>query len=207
MRLSYADRRSAPYCQSVVPSVLVLARSATSRRFVALSQEQLRQWLSRPLDTLDLPVVMIDGVHFHERVILVALGIDAQGNKHVLGLREGSSESTRVVRALLSELIERGVDVERARLWVIDGGKALRKAIVEIFGSTALIQRCQEQKRRNVIEHLPQALHASVGHAMREAWDGADAALAKRQLLRLAASLQARHPGLRPACAKGLKRR
>ena len=181
-----------------------VSRSATSRRFVALSQEQLAQWLSRSLDKLDLPVVMIDGIHFHERVILVALGIDAQGNKHVLGLREGSTESTRVVRSLLSELIERGVDAERARLWVIDGGKALRKAIVEIFGATALIQRCQEHKRRNVIEHLPKELHASVGRAMREAWDGADAALAKKRLQRLASALQAKHPGAASSLREGL---
>ena len=131
------------------------SKSAVSRRFVALSQGQLDEWLHRPLGELDLPVVMIDGIHFHDRVILVALGIDSLGNKHVLGLREGSTEATRVVRALLAELIERGLDAQRMRLWVIDGGKALRKAIVECFGATALIQRCQELKRRNVIEHLP----------------------------------------------------
>ena len=182
-----------------------VSRSATSRRFVALSQEQLRQWLSRSLEQLDLPVVMIDGIHFRDRIILVALGIDAQGNKHILGLREGSTESTRVVRSLLSELIERGLDGERARLWVIDGGKALRKAIVEIFGATALIQRCQEHKRRNVIDHLPQELHASVGRAMRQAWDSVDAQLAKRQLLRLAASLQDKHPGAAASLREGLE--
>ena len=182
-----------------------VSKSATSRRFVALSQEQLLQWLSRPLDKLDLPVVMIDGIHFSDRVILVALGIDAQGNKHVLGLREGSTESTRVVRSLLSDLIERGVDTERARLWVIDGGKALRKAIVEIFGARALIQRCQEHKRRNVIDHLPQELHVSVGRAMRQAWDSADAALAKKRLQRLAGSLQAKHPGAAASLREGLE--
>lgn len=111
--------------------------SAVSRRFVALSQEQLDQWLSRRLDTLDLPVAMIDGIHFRDRVILVALGIDAQGNKHVLGLREGSSGATRVVRSLLSDLIDRGLDAARMRLWVIDRGKALRKAITETFGATS----------------------------------------------------------------------
>jgi len=87
---------------------------------------------------------------------LLVLGIDAQGNKHVLGLREGSTEATRVVASLLSDLIDRGLDAQRMRLWVIDGGKALRKAIVQTFGATALIQRCQEHKRRNVLEHLPE---------------------------------------------------
>jgi transposase-like protein len=181
------------------------SKSAVSRRFVALSQSQLDQWLRRPLDALDLPVVMIDGIHFHDRVILVALGIDALGNKHVLGLREGSTEATRVVRALLAELIDRGLDAQRMRLWVIDGGKALRKAIVECFGATALIQRCQEHKRRNVIEHLPKEMHASINRSMRDAWEGKNAALAKKQLLRLAASLQAQHPGAAGSLKEGLE--
>jgi transposase-like protein len=120
------------------------SKSAVSRRFVQLSQEQLTQWLARPIGDLDLPVVMIDGMHYRDRVILLALGIDAKGNKHVLGLREGSTEATRVVASLLSDLIERGLDADRLRLWVIDGGKALRKAIVQTFGRRALIQRCQE---------------------------------------------------------------
>lgn len=179
--------------------------SAVSRRFVALSQQQLDQWLSRRLDTLDLPAVMIDGIHFRDRVILVALGIDAQGNKHVLGLREGSSEAARVVRSLLSDLIDRGLDAARMRLWVIDGGKALRKAITETFGATALVQRCQEHKRRNVLEHLPEEMHASVNRAMRDAWCSHDAALARRQLMRLATSLQNKHPGAAASMKEGLE--
>ena len=181
------------------------SKSAVSRRWVALSQAQLHEWLSGSLKELDLPVVMIDGIHFRDRVILVALGIDHQGNKHVLGLREGSTESTRVVRSLLSDLVERGLDADRARLWVIDGGKALRKAIVECFGTLGLIQRCQEHKRRNVIAHLPQELYASVGRAMRDAWNGSNAETAKKQLQRLAASLQAKHPGAAASMREGLE--
>ena len=182
-----------------------VSKSAVSRRWVALSEEQLHEWLSCSLKEMDLPVVMIDGIHFRERVILVALGIDTKGNKRVLGLREGSTESTRVVRSLLSDLVERGLDADRARLWVIDGGKALRKAIVDCFGQLALIQRCQEHKRRNVIEHLPEGLHASVGRAMRDAWDGANAELAKKQLMRLASSLHAQHPGAAASLREGLE--
>jgi len=185
-------------------AALSVSRSAVSRRFVALSREQLTQWLSRSFQDVELPVVMIDGLHFRGRVILVALGID-KGTKHVLGLREGSTESTRVVRSLLSDLIERGLDADRARLWVIDGGKALRRAIVECFGALALVQRCQEHKRRNVIEHLPEALHASVGRALRDAWGSADAALANKQLQRLATSLQAQHPGAAASLREGLQ--
>jgi transposase-like protein len=179
--------------------------SAVSRRFVALSQQQLDGWLQRKIDTLDLPVVMIDGIHFRDSVILVALGIDSRGNKHVLGLREGSTEATRVVRSLLSDLIDRGLDAQRMRLWVIDGGKALRKAIVETFGPLALVQRCQEHKRRNVIEHLPEEMHVSINRALRDAWSSHDEKLARKQLMRLAASLQARHPGAAASLREGLE--
>lgn len=180
------------------------SKSAVSRRFVQLSQEQLAQWLARPLGDLDLAVVMIDGIHFRDRVILLVLGIDAQGHKHVLGLREGSTEATRVVAALLSDLIDRGLDAQRMRLWVIDGGKALRKAIVQTFGATAMIQRCQEHKRRNVLEHLSEDMHAGVKRAMKDAWSASDAKLAHRQLNRLAASLQANHPGAAASLREGL---
>jgi transposase-like protein len=181
------------------------SKSAVSRRFVELSQEQLKDWLGRRLDELDLPVVMIDGIHFGERVVLLALGIDAKGDKHVLGLREGSTEATRVVSSLLAELIDRGLDADRMRLWVIDGAKALRKAIVQIFGARALIQRCQEHKRRNVIEHLPRDMHASVSRALRQAWGAGNAALGRRQLWRLAGSLQASHPGAAASLREGLE--
>jgi transposase-like protein len=181
------------------------SKSAVSRRFVQLSEQQLNEWLGRRLDALDLPVVMIDGIHFRDRVVLVALGIDAQGDKHVLGLREGSTEATRVVTSLLADLVDRGLDAERMRLWVIDGGKALRKAIVQTFGERALVQRCQEHKRRNVIEHLPREMHAGVNRALRDAWTAGDAALAKRQLQRLASSLQAKHPGAAASLREGLE--
>ena len=202
-----STRRYASTLEPLAPAheASATSKSAVSRRFVALSQEQLDEWLRRPLGDLDLAVVMIDGIYFHERVILLALGIDARGDKHILGLREGSTEATRVVRALLSDLIERGLDAQRMRLWVIDGGKALRRAIVECFGATALIQRCQEHKRRNVIEHLPQELHAGANRALRDAWSGTKAALAKKQLLRLVASLQAQHPGAAASLKEGLE--
>ena len=181
------------------------SKSAVSRRFVALSTEQLHEWMSSPLDALDLPVVMVDGICFGERVILVALGIDTQGRKHVLGLREGSTEKTQVVKSLLSDLVERGLDAEQPRLWVIDGGKALRSAIVRMFGATALIQRCQEHKRRNVIEHLPKHLQSNVSRVLRDAWKATDTKLAKRQLERLASSLQADHPGAAASVREGLE--
>ncbi|MCU0956034.1 MAG: transposase [Hydrogenophaga sp.] len=148
--------------------------------------------LARPLGKLDLPVAMIDGIHLRDRVILLALGVDAQGNKHVLGLREGSTKATRVVSSLLADLAERGLAAERMQLWVIEGGKALRKAIVQTFGATALIQRCQEHKHRNVLEHLPEDMHAVVKRALMDAWSASDAEPAGRQAPR----------GSPPACAR-----
>ena len=181
-----------------------VSRSAVSRRFVTLSAEQLRLWLSRRIEVA-LPVVMIDGIHLMERVVLVALGFDAQGKKHVLGIREGSTEKTQVVRALLSDLIDRGLDADAPRLWVIDGAKALRRAITETFGASALVQRCQEHKRRNVLDHLPEELHSSVGRALRDAWESKDPILAQRQLERLANSLIKTHPGAAASVREGLQ--
>jgi transposase-like protein len=182
----------------------LVSKSSVSRRFVALSARQLQGWLSRRIEVA-LPVVMIDGIHFRDRVVLVALGFDSQGRKHVLGIREGSTEKAQVVRSLLSDLIDRGLVAEAPRLWVIDGGKALRRAIVDLFGASALVQRCQEHKRRNVLDHLPEDLHASVGRAMRDAWETKDHALAKRQLERLAHSLSKNHPGAASSVREGLE--
>jgi hypothetical protein len=200
-------QRHPPHAQEPVPEKhrpTAASKSAVSRRFVELSQQQLNAWLGRRLDELYLPVVMIDGIHFRERVILVALGIDAQGTKHVLGLREGSTEATRVVALLVADLVDCGLDADRMRLWVIDGGKALRKAIVTTFGAKALIQRCQTHKCRNVVEHLPQQQHAGVNRALREAWAMHDAKLAHRRLHNLAGSLQAKHPGAAASLREGL---
>ena len=182
-----------------------VSKSAVSRRFVALSSERLQQWLASRLDHVKLPVVMIDGIHFKDRVVLVALGFDADGRKHVLGIREGSTENTRVVRSLICDLIERGLDADAARLWIIDGSKALRRAVHELFGASALVQRCQEHKRRNVLDHLPEHLHASVERAMNDAWHSNDAELAKRQLERLANSLAKPHPGAAASLREGLE--
>jgi len=120
-----------------------VSKSAVSRRFVALSAKQMSEWLSVPLADLDIPVIMIDGISFRDHTILIALGVDLQGNKHVLGIREGTTENATVARALLSDLLERGLDPGMARLFVIDGAKALRVAIEKSFGKLAHIQRCQ----------------------------------------------------------------
>ena len=180
------------------------SKSAVSRRFVALTEAKLAAWFSAPLGALDLRVVMIDGIAFRGHCVLVALGIDSDGTKHALGLREGATENAGVARALLADLIERGLATDRALLFVIDGAKALRKAIAETFGNAALVQRCQVHKQRNVLEHLPERLRPSVAKALAQAWSGPDAKLARRQLERLAASLEAQHPGAAASLREGL---
>jgi len=181
-----------------------VSKSAVSRRFVALSSAQLGEHFLGSLEKRDLPVVLVDGIHFRSRIVLIALGIDSEGDKHVLGLREGSTENATVVKALLADLVERGLDPGRARLWVIDGAKALRRAIRDLFGETALVQRCQVHKLRNVIEHLPEHAHASVRRAINDAWNSRDPALALKQLERLVRVLEREHPGAAGSLREGL---
>lgn len=180
------------------------SKSAVSRRFVALSQKQMTTWLSAPLSALDLRALVIDGIVFHDHTVLIVLGIDADGQKHVLGLREGTTENRGVAKELLRDLLDRGLDPERARLFVLDGSKALRAAVRDVFGSLALFQRCQVHKRRNVLEHLPERMQASVDRILREAWESAEADLAKRRLERLASSLEAEHPSAAASMREGL---
>jgi transposase-like protein len=104
-------------------------------------------WLSRSLEPLDLPVLMIDAIHFCSHIMLIVLGIDTEGRKHALGMRQGAAENTAVVRELIADLIERGLNAKAARLIVIDGARALRRAIAECFGDKVMVQRCHEQAR------------------------------------------------------------
>ena len=181
-----------------------VSKSAVSRRFVALSQKQMITWLTPPLGDRVFPIVMIDGIVLGDHTILIALGIDADGKKQILGLREGATENSRVAKALLRDLIDRGLSQEQARLFVIDGAKAIRTAIRKIFGPLGVVQRCQLHKQRNVLGHLPEHLHASVRAVLGEAWAMNDAAIAQRRLERLASSLEADHPGAAGSVREGL---
>ena len=126
---------------------------------------------------------------------MVALGIARDGKKHVLGLREGSTENSRMVTDLLTDLVDRGLSNERAVLFVIDGAKALRKAIRDVFGDDhGVVQRCQAHKLRNVLDYLPDDMRASVERTMKQAWNAESADLAQRQLRRLANSLDREYP-------------
>jgi transposase-like protein len=180
------------------------SKSSVSRRYVAMTAKQMTSWLTAPLGDRHFPVVMIDGIHLGDHLVLIALGIDFEGKKQVLGLREGDTENHQVAKSLLGDLVERGLDPERARLFVIDGAKALTSAIRKTFGPLAEIQRCQIHKQRNILGHLPDRMHASVMAVLREAWSMSDAAVAKRRLERLASSLEADHPGAAASVREGL---
>jgi hypothetical protein len=181
------------------------SKSAASRRFVALSAERLAKWMASDLSKLDLLIIQIDGLHIGNDLVLVAaLGIDGNGDKHPLGLVEGATENTAVLQALIDNLIERGLDPTVCRLFIIDGAKALSKVIRRTFGGHTPIQRCQLHKARNVIERLPKPLHASVRRALRQAWELDDADKAERLLRNLARRLDQEAPGVAASILEGL---
>jgi transposase-like protein len=180
------------------------SRSAVSRRFVQGTQKQLDELLRRDLSKLQLAVLMIDGIHFEDHVVLAALGIEEDGQKHVLGLWEGATENARACKGLLEDLSSRGMAGEGALLVVLDGAKALHKAVKDVFGRRALIQRCQEHKKRNVLDQLPESMRPSVRRAMNDAYESTDAARAQRLLENLAARLEGEHPGAAASLREGL---
>ena len=181
-----------------------ISRSAVSRRFVAATERQMAEWLGRDLGALELGVLMIDGVHIDEHVMLVALGIDADGNKHVLGVREGATENAAACTALLADLRDRGLHTDRAVLVVIDGGKALAKAVRSVFGDRAIVQRCQAHKTRNVVDQLPDDMKPSVRQALREAYAASDGERAHTMLTNLVRRLRDKHPGAASSLEEGL---
>lgn len=182
-----------------------VSKSAASRRFVALSAERLGAWLAEDLSGLDLLAVQIDGIHLAEDLLLVAaVGIDGEGTKHPLGLVEGATENVAVVQALLDDLVQRGLDPSVPRLFIIDGAKALSKAIRRTFGRATPIQRCQVHKARNIVDRLPKHLHASTRRALRQAWELDDAEKAEKLLRNLARTLEREAPGVAGAILEGL---
>lgn len=147
-----------------------LSRSSVSRHLQESSTRMLEQLTGRRYDHLDLVAIFLDGLVFGAFHVMVAVGVAADGTKHVLGLREGGSENHEVVVGLLRDLVERGIPANRKRLFIIDGGKALRSAITEVFGEQP-VQRCRLHKERNVLRHLPEAMHEEVLNEMRLAWE------------------------------------
>jgi transposase-like protein len=146
-----------------------VSRSAVSREAIAASEAELKRLLERRFDEVDLLVIYLDGMHFGDQCVLAAIGVDSQGTKHVLALKEGASENAEVCKDLLEQLVAQGVDPKRRRLFVIDGSKALRTAINAVFGEHP-VQRCRNHKLRNVLGRLPRDQQRQTGSLMRAAW-------------------------------------
>ena len=160
------------------------SKSAVSRRFVARTTAQLAAWQSAPLDGLDLVALLIDGVHLGDHCLIVALGIAADGQKHALGLWDGSTENATVCQGLLANLQSRGLRTDRSLLVILDGSKALRKAVRATFGDAALVQRCQVHKMRNILEYLNDRQRPWAQAILRRAYQSADVKTAQRLLTR-----------------------
>jgi putative transposase len=179
------------------------SRSAVSRRFVAATETALAELLAADLSGLDLVAMMVDGVHFGEHTCVVALGIDIDGTKHPLSLVEGSTENTTLVTDLIVGLRERGLDVTKPILAVLDGSKALRRAVLDVF-DRPVIGRCQLHKIRNVEDRLPDKLRSVVAARMRRAYHAESALAAEAELCALAAELDRTHPGAAASLREGL---
>jgi putative transposase len=193
-----------PVGEQVDATAASTSRSAVSRRFVAATEHALAELMAADLSELDLVALMVDGVHFAEHTCVVALGIGIDGTKHPLALVEGSTENATLVRDLLVGLRERNLDVTRPVLAVLDGSKALSRAVRDVFDKP-LIQRCQEHKIRNVRDRLPEKLRSLVQRRMREAYHADSALAAEAKLTTLAKELDKTHPGAAASLREGLQ--
>jgi putative transposase len=184
-------------------SATATSKSAVSRRFVAQTETALAELLAADLSSLDLVAMMVDGVHFGEHTCVVALGVGIDGTKHPLSLVEGSTENATLVSDLLVGLRERGLDVTHPILVVIDGSKALRRAVLDVFDRPVLA-RCQLHKIRNVQDRLPERLRSTVAAKMRRAYHADSALAAEAELCALATELDRTHPGAAASLREGM---
>ena len=181
-----------------------IARSSVSRHFIKESAHALEKLMAREFGDTDLVAIYVDGIIVAKHHLIAAIGVDATGVKHMLGLVSGSSENARVVKDLLAGLAERGVDMNLARLWVIDGSKALRSAIEQVCGEAAHVQRCRIHKIRNVTERLPKTRAAQTRWVMAQALKG-DAEVGIEKLKAQAKHLKAQHPDAAASLLEGLE--
>jgi putative transposase len=198
-------RAQEPVGEQVQASARSTSKSAVSRTFVQRTRDQLWNLTNRPLADLRLAVMMLDGIELHGRTNIVALGITTEGDKLALGLWDGSTENATVTAALLSDLVDRGLDVEQGMLFVIDGSKGLRKAIRQVFGNDVPVQRCGQHKERNVLDHLAERDRQAVKARLRRAWAQSDHDRALEQLTALAVELDHAHPGAGASLREGME--
>jgi putative transposase len=180
------------------------SKSAVSRRFVVSTAATLQRWQSAPLDGLDLIGLLLDGVQLGGQCLIVALGLGADGRKHALGVWDGSTENATVCESLLANLQSRGLRTDRSLLVILDGSKALRKAVRAVFGDAALVQRCQVHKLRNILDHLPERQRPWARAIVRRAYQSPDLKTATRLLQDLARRLESESPSAAESVREGL---
>lgn len=180
-----------------------VSKSNVSKEMIAASEQQMKEFAERRFDDKDILVIYIDGIVFGEYRIIGAVGVDSEGFKHVLGLAEGASENAAVVKGLLEDIITRGVNPERRRLFVIDGSKALRSAIDSVFGNKNPVQRCRKHKLTNVMDYLPQELKEQVRNVMKAAWR-MEPKEGKKRIQEQARQLEIKYPQAAASLLEGL---
>jgi len=180
-----------------------ISKSQVSREFVVASEQEFRTLCERRFDDTEILIIYLDGIVFGDCHVLAAVGVDSKGHKHVLGVREGSSENARVATDLLTDLVERGVTPDQLRLFVVDGSKALRRAIDEVFGPKNPVQRCRNHKLANVRGYLPKDQQEMVESTMRAAFS-LDAQEGQRKLKKLADWLEREYPSAAGSLREGL---
>jgi transposase-like protein len=192
--------------KEVIPTMaetVGVSKSDVSRRVVEASEAEVEALLSRRFDELKLLVIYIDGLIFGDYTMIGAVGVDSEGNKHVLGIREGATENSTVVKELLEDIVARGVDPKRKMLFVIDGSKALRAAINAVFGAQQPVQRCRAHKLRNVLDHLPKEQRDQAKSVLRAAWK-LDAKAGMARIRKLAEWLERDYPSAAASLLEGL---
>jgi transposase-like protein len=180
-----------------------IKRSSISRHWKAATVKELETLMERPIPK-DLLVLMIDSKFFGGDCLVAAIGIDLQGRKHVLGIWHGATENSTVVKGLLEDLVSRGLESERKMLIVLDGAKALRKAVQMVLGDQGLVQRCRIHKLRNVLDQLPEEKKAQAGWRLRSAWAKKDPKVAEKELRQTAKWLEASWPMAAASLLEGL---
>lgn len=182
-----------------------IKKSSVSRHFVKATAQQMRDFLERDLSGLDLGAIFIDGIGFKGHLIVVALGLDKGGRKHVLGLWQGATENATVCGSLLEDMARRGLNTGKDYLFVLDGSKALRSAVSKKFGSGVAVQRCQQHKRRNVLDHLPEEHQHAIDARISAAYKMADYADAKKSLELTLKYLEKLNPSAAASLKEGLE--
>lgn len=193
-----------PVGEQVVAQARSTSKSAVSRAFIAKTRTALSELLGCDFCDLELAVLLIDGIDLADITHVVALGITTDGTKVPLSLREGSTENATVATALLADLVDRGLKLGEQQLYVLDGAKALRKAVRDVAGPRALVQRCQIHKSRNVCGHLPEKERAWVHAKLRKAWTDPNHERALASLKALAAQLEKVHPDAAGSLREGM---